>query len=48
MTAGSTQRRKALQKLDELTTNSDLTEKDALEIGRKINRAVARNHGINT
>ncbi len=47
MTAESTRRRKALQKLDELTKNSDLTEKDVVKIGRKINQAIAKKHGIN-
>jgi hypothetical protein len=31
-------RRKALKLLDELTKNSQLTEQDALELGRKINQ----------
>lgn len=48
MVTPDTQRRRALKKLDELTKNSDLTEEDVLEIGRKINQAVARKHGINT
>ncbi len=39
-------RLKFLQELDELTKHSTLTEEDAIEIGRKINKGVARKHGI--
>ncbi|MDO8624463.1 MAG: hypothetical protein Q7R47_00115 [Candidatus Diapherotrites archaeon] len=35
-----------LRQLDELTKNSDLTEEDVLEIGRKINAEIAKKHGI--
>lgn len=37
-------RLKALQKLDELTKNSKLTEKDVEELGAKIKAGVARRH----
>lgn len=39
-------RLRVLKKLDELTKNSDLNEKDVLEFGRKINAGIARRHGI--
>ena len=39
-------RLKILKKLDELTKNSDLTEEDAIEFGRKINEGIARRHGL--
>ncbi len=39
-------RLKALHKLDELTKNSSLTEKDVLEFGRKIKSGMAKRHGI--
>ena len=37
---------RVLELMDKLTSKSKLTEKDALEIGRKINEAVARKHGL--
>lgn len=37
---------KVLELMDKLTAKSKLTEKDALEIGRKINEAVAKRHGL--
>jgi hypothetical protein len=37
---------KVLELMDKLTSKSKLTEKDAFEIGRKINEAVARRHGL--
>ncbi len=37
---------KVLELMDKLTSKSKLTEKDAVEIGRKINEAVARRHGL--
>ncbi len=37
---------KELELMDKLTAKSKLTEKDAIEIGRKINEAVARRHGL--
>ena len=39
---------KLLKKLDVLTKDSVLTEKDILEMGRKINRSIAKRHGINS
>lgn len=33
---------KLLQKLDEITKNSRLTEKDVVEFGRKINKGIAK------
>ena len=39
-------RLKILRKLDELTKNSDLTEEDAIEFGRKINEGIAKRHGL--
>ena len=39
-------RLKALRKLDEITKNSELTEKDVLEFGDKINKEIAKKHGI--
>lgn len=35
-----------LELMDKLLANSKLTEEDALEIGRKINRGIARRHGL--
>ena len=37
---------KKLELMDKLLANSKLTEEDALEIGRKINRGIARRHGL--
>lgn len=39
-------RLKALHKLDELTKNSSLTEKDVLDFGRKIKSDMAKRHEI--
>lgn len=33
-----------LRKIDELLKNSELTEKDAIEIGRKIKHEIAKRH----
>jgi len=35
-----------LELMDKLLSNSKLTEKDALAIGKKINEAVAKKHGL--
>jgi len=35
-----------MELIDKLLANSKLTEKDTLEIGRKINKAVAKRHGL--
>ena len=35
-----------LELMDKFLSKSALTEKDALEIGRKVNEAVARKHGL--
>ena len=35
-----------LELMDKLLSKSTLTEKDALEIGRKINKAIAKRHGL--
>ena len=35
-----------LELMDRLLSKSTLTEKDALEIGRKINEGVAKRHGL--
>jgi len=35
-----------LELMDKLLTKSELTEQDALEIGRKINKEVAKKHGL--
>ena len=35
-----------LELMDKILANSKLTEKDAIEIGRKINEAVAKRHGL--
>jgi len=40
------QKLKLLKKLDALTKESTLTEEDVVEIGRKINRRIAKRHGI--
>ena len=37
---------KKLELMDKLLSKSRLTEKDALEIGRKINEGVAKRHGL--
>jgi len=39
---------KLLKKLDVMTKDSTLTEKDILEIGSKINQNIAKRHGINS
>ena len=39
-------RLKALQKLDELTKDSKLTEEDVIELGRKIKAGIAKRHNI--
>ena len=39
-------RLKALKKLDELTKDSELTEEDVLEIGRKIKESIAKRHDL--
>ncbi|MBI4045150.1 MAG: hypothetical protein HY392_05555 [Candidatus Diapherotrites archaeon] len=43
---GRVKRLKTLRMLDELTKNSELTEEDVLEIGKKINRGIALRHGL--
>jgi hypothetical protein len=35
-----------LQLMDSLLVNSELTEEDALELGKKVNRAIADKHGL--
>ena len=35
-----------LELMDKLLAKSKLTEEDALEIGRKINKGIARRHGL--
>ena len=35
-----------LELMDKILSKSRLTEKDALEIGRKVNRQIARKHGL--
>lgn len=35
-----------LELMDKILSKSALTEKDALEIGRKVNREIAKNHGL--
>lgn len=35
-----------LDLMDKILANSKLTEKDALEIGRKVNRGIAKRHGL--
>lgn len=35
-----------LQLMDALTAKSELTEEDALEIGRKIRHGIAKRHGL--
>lgn len=35
-----------LELMDKLLAKSELTEKDALEIGNKIKKGIARKHGI--
>ncbi len=37
---------KKLELMDKLVSKSKLTEKEALEIGRKIKKEVARRHGL--
>jgi predicted CopG family antitoxin len=37
---------KKLSLLDKLLKNSELTEEDAIEIGRKIKHGVAKRHGL--
>lgn len=45
---GRVKKLKLLRKLDQLTKNSDLTEQDVIEFGRKINRGIAKRHGLNS
>ncbi len=40
-------RLRVLKKFDELTKNSELTEEDAIELGRRINKEIAKKHGLN-
>jgi len=37
---------KKLEWMDKILAKSNLTETDALEIGRKVNKAVAKRHGL--
>ena len=37
---------KKLEFVDNIISKSELTEKDALEIGRKIKREIAKKHGL--
>ena len=37
---------KKLELMDKLLSKSKLTEKDALELGIKINKAIAKKHGL--
>lgn len=37
---------KLLKRLDELTKNSTFTEEDAVEMGRKINKAMAKRYNL--
>jgi len=37
---------KKLDFMDKILAKSTLTEKDALEIGRKVNNAIAKRHGL--
>ncbi len=36
-----------MELMDKILKKSKLTEKDALEISRKVNREIAKRHGIN-
>ena len=40
------QQARKLELLDSLLSKSKLTDKDALEIGRKIKREIAKKHGL--
>ena len=40
------ERARDLEIMDKIASKSRMTEKDALELGRKINRAVAKKHGL--
>ena len=35
-----------LELMDKILSRSKLTEKDALELGRKINKGIAKRHGL--
>jgi len=35
-----------LELIDDILSKSELTEEDALEIGRKIKREIAKKHGL--
>jgi hypothetical protein len=37
---------KKLELMDKLLSKSQFTEKDAIELGRKVNEAVAKGHGL--
>ncbi len=37
---------KKLELMDKILSKSRLTEEDALEIGRKVNREIAKKHGL--
>ncbi len=40
------QRAQKLELMDKLLSKSELTEQDALEIGRKVNKGIAKKHGL--
>ena len=40
------QKAKKLELMDTLLAKSELTERDALEIGRKVNKGIAGKHGL--
>lgn len=40
------ERARKLELMNKILAKSKLTEKDALEIGRKINQGIARRHGL--
>lgn len=40
------ERARKLELMDKILAKSKLTEEDALELGRKINKGIAKKHGI--
>ena len=40
------QKARKLELMDKLLAKSKLTEQDALEIGRKVNKGIAKRHGL--
>jgi len=42
------QQARKLEILDKMFANSKMTEQDALELGRQVNKGIAKRHGLKT